>query len=150
MAGMLFALALMLFLTSSVRNFFVASGWEDPSSAVPGVWILMTSAWILSVFAGSVLASLGARAQEIADGVLQGVTVWAVSYLAFGTLIAVKVVGYEPIVELDDVSGMLVLKDFAGEFFALIAGAVAGALASKRGRTWVSQAAKSGAVLAST
>lgn len=125
-AGTLFTLALTLFLSNTVKEMLHVSG-RDADEVAFGVWFLMASVWGFSVLCGGVVATLGARAEGALDAVLNALTVWSLSFLCFGALIAARNVGFEAIVELEDVSGFWIVRDFLGELLALsfsVAGSV--------------------------
>jgi hypothetical protein len=130
-AGVLLTLALMIFLSSSVRNFFLATNAHVGPFGELAVWFALTLIWTGSVFFGSVVAALSARATSRKDGVLQGLTVWAASYLGLGVLIAAKEAGYEPILELDQLNDFLVFRDFLSELFAISFGVLGGLMGSR-------------------
>lgn len=47
-------------------------------------WILASTAWVVSVFIGSLLTTLASRSTEMKNGILNSITAWAGSYLLFG------------------------------------------------------------------
>lgn len=117
-AGTLITLALTLFLSNTVREMLHIAG-RDADDTAFGVWFSMASVWGFSVLCGAIVATLGARAQGTLDAILNALTVWALSFLCFGALIAARNVGFEAIVELEDISGFWVVRDFLGELIAL-------------------------------
>lgn len=126
--GALLALALMLFLSTSVGNLFVASDHGELNALPLSLWLSMILVWIFSVLCGSVLAASVSRSREVKDGILHGVMVWAISYLLLSAVIAARALGYEPLLELEEVSRFLVAGDILGELTALLAGILGGIL----------------------
>lgn len=118
-AGTMVTLAFTLFLSNTVREMIHISGRSANDDSAFGVWFSMASVWGLSVLCGAIVATLGARARDTIDAALNAITVWALSFLSFGALIAARNVGFEAIVELEDISGFWVVRDFLGELIAL-------------------------------
>lgn len=127
-AGAVVALALMLFLSSSVRNLYMVAEQGGALADDVTVWMTMTIVWVFSVFAGCVLSAMASRAREVEDGVLQGITVWAISYIGLGVLISVRAAGFDPVVDVDQISTFWVVRDFSGEVTSLIGAVVGGVL----------------------
>lgn len=127
-AGAVVALALMLFLSSSVRNLYMVAEQNGGLADDLTVWMTMTIVWVLSVFAGCVLSAMASRTKEIEDGVLQGITVWALSYIGLGILISVRAAGFDPVVDVDQISTYWIIRDFGGEATSLLGGVAGGIL----------------------
>lgn len=125
--GTLLTVAGMFFLSESIRNLFSVLRGDGAGFSAGTYWATLTGVWVISVFLGSALAAYSARLTERSSAALQGISVWAASYLLLGFLLSSSAGGFgEPIAEFGDVSDWLVLKDIFGECAAIAAGLMGG------------------------
>lgn len=126
--GSIIAVALTLLFSSAARNYYVAGADGDSylGKDALGFWLAMTLTWIIAVFVGGAISAMVSRSKSFKNGVLTGLTVWATAYLAIGVMLSLKAAGFETVLEIDDLSEALVMRDFAAELIALACGILGG------------------------
>lgn len=128
LSGSLITVAVMVLLMSTSGEWRSERGFFEPSlNASPGFWMSATMiAWLFSVALGSALAALIANSKSTFDGALQGLVVWAASYLFVGGLILTMM---RPLPEFGEQLSMskLIWSGFAGDILGLAISLLAGA-----------------------
>lgn len=114
-AGILLATALTIFFSSAARSFVVGTNGEGRSIREAHLWLVMTMIWIVSVFSGALVAATASGSSKFKEGVVQGLMVWAASYLALGFLMAARAAGYQMILEMNNMTDFFALRNFFGE-----------------------------------
>jgi hypothetical protein len=88
-AGAFVSLAVMSVLLSLGGGLGVVPSMMDAAEmrrAGGGLIVWSTLSWVAAVFAGSLVASMSAKATDIRDGLLNGAATWAVASLSTGVL----------------------------------------------------------------
>lgn len=84
-AGAVLTLALMFMLMSLAA---ALGFWNYRPDDLPvperQFWTVASLAWMTSVFVGSIFVAVVARSQQMKDGIINAIAVWAASYLFFG------------------------------------------------------------------
>lgn len=132
LAGILITLASMFFCMSLAA---ALGYWSYEPASLPELgpefWKIASMAWMLSVFVGTMVASIASRSKEIKDGLLNALTAWAGSYLLFGG-IALSIVQSNLNTLLGSPSIGLFWHGFVGDALALGTGLVGGIVG-----TWI-------------
>jgi hypothetical protein len=127
-AGVMLTLAIMFFSMSLAAALGFWSYRPDELPLLgPKFWTVASIAWTVSVFVGSVWATMSSRSTEMKNGVLNAVTAWAGSYLLFGG-IALTIADSNLRTLLGSPTIGLFWHGFIGDAIALIAGIVGGVL----------------------
>jgi hypothetical protein len=127
-AGVILTLAIMFFCMSLAAALGYWSYQRDEMQELgPKFWTIASEAWALSVFCGSFVATLSARATSMKDGLLNAVTTWAASYLLFGG-IALSIVQSNFNALLGAPTVGLFWHGFFGDAFALCGGLAGGVI----------------------
>lgn len=135
-AGIILTLAIMFFCMSLAAALGYWSYQRDEMQELgPKFWTIASEAWVFSVFCGSFVATLSARATSMKDGLLNAVAAWAASYLLFGG-IALSIVESNFNALLGAPTVGLFWHGFFGDAFALcggLAGGVVGVIVERGG-----------------
>lgn len=124
--GVMVAVASMFLLMSLIAAFGIWNyNLNELVIATPSFWVSTTLAWIVSLYVGGLIASVGARSQTPVDGMLNAVAVCSGSYLLFGTAFLLFAPSSLDVL-LSTATPQFYLRAFFGDLAAVIMGTYAG------------------------